>query len=66
MKVISNQTETMQEIKMLIEDMISQEDETQTMHKIITAIGTQKITQANFYFLVNFWSDKCSSNRKNN
>jgi len=66
MKVISNQTETMQEIKMLIEDMISHEDQMQSMAKIIDAIGTKKITQSNFYFLVNIWSDKCHSIRKNN
>ncbi|CAB4151651.1 hypothetical protein UFOVP595_24 [uncultured Caudovirales phage] len=64
MKVVINQIETMHEIKMSIEDMISHEDQMQSMSKIIDAIGNKKITQANFYFLVNLWSDKCHSIRK--
>lgn len=61
---IENHLQANEEITMLIENMISNEDEMHAMNKIINAIGTKKITQHNFYRHVSFWQDKCLSNRK--
>jgi predicted transcriptional regulator YdeE len=51
----SNKT---QEISMLIENMITRENQTEVMRLISVAICTKQITQGNFYFLVNVWQDK--------
>ena len=48
MDKIKNHLQANDEITMLIENMISNEEETQAMNKIINAIGTKQITQFNF------------------
>jgi hypothetical protein len=60
-----SQFEKTQEIYMLIEDIITREDEVQVMQIIITAICTKQINQRYFRHLVKTWSAKCASNKNN-
>jgi len=57
----NSQSNKTQEISMLIENMITRENQTEVMHLISVAICTKQITQGNFYFLVNVWQDKASA-----
>ena len=57
------QLNKMQEISLLIEDMITKEDEKDVMQLIIIAIGTKQITQKYFKYLVNKWIDKTQENK---
>ena len=55
----------MQEISLLIEDMITKEDEKNAMQLIIIAIGTKQITQKYFKSLVKKWVNKTLENKNN-
>ncbi len=57
------QLNKMEEISLLIEEMITKEDEKNVMQLIIIAIGTKQITQKYFKYLVNKWIDKTQENK---
>lgn len=57
------QLNKMEEISLLIEEMITKEDEKNIMQLIIIAIGTKQITQKYFKYLVNKWIDKTQENK---
>lgn len=59
------QFEKTQEIYMLIEDIITKEDELQVMQVIINAVCTKQINQKYFKDLTKTWVNKCASNKRN-